>query len=204
MRKIVLATGNLGKVRELKAVLANFNLDIMPQSAFNVPEAEETGLTFVENALLKARNAASHTGLPALADDSGLVVDALGGAPGIYSARYAGPGAGDRANIDKLLAKLRDVAAERRTARFVCALALLHHPADPTPLICQGSWEGIILTEPHGEGGFGYDPIFFVPTENRTAAELEPAIKNRLSHRGQALAQLARWLKLDPVPLATG
>jgi XTP/dITP diphosphohydrolase len=204
MRKIVLATGNLGKVRELKAVLANFDLDIMPQSAFNVPEAEETGLTFVENALLKARNAASHTGLPALADDSGLVVDALGGAPGIYSARYAGPGAGDRANIDKLLAKLRDVAAERRTARFVCALALLHHPADPTPLICQGSWEGIILTEPHGEGGFGYDPIFFVPTENRTAAELEPAIKNRLSHRGQALAQLARWLKLDPVPLATG
>jgi XTP/dITP diphosphohydrolase len=204
MRKIVLATGNLGKVRELKAVLANFDLDIMPQSAFNVPEAEETGLTFVENALLKARNAASHTGLPALADDSGLVVDALGGAPGIYSARYAGPGAGDRANIDKLLAKLRDVAAERRTARFVCALALLHHPADPTPLICQGSWEGIILTEPHGEGGFGYDPIFFVPTENRTAAELEPAIKNRLSHRGQALAQLVRWLKLDPVPLATG
>ncbi len=204
MRKIVLATGNLGKVRELKAVLANFDLDIMPQSAFNVPEAEETGLTFVENALLKARNAASHTGLPALADDSGLVVDALGGAPGIYSARYAGPGAGDRANIDKLLAKLRDVAAERRTARFVCALALLHHPADPTPLICQGSWEGIILTEPHGEGGFGYDPIFFVPTENRTAAELEPAIKNRISHRGQALAQLVRWLKLDPVPLATG
>ena len=204
MRKIVLATGNPGKVRELKAVLASFDLDIVPQSAFDVPEAEETGLTFVENALLKARNAALHAGLPALADDSGLAVDALGGAPGIYSARYAGPGAGDRANIDKLLAELDGVPPERRTARFVCALVLLHHPADPTPLICQGSWEGVILTEPRGNGGFGYDPIFFVPAENRTAAELEPAVKNRLSHRGQALTQLARWLKLDPVPLATG
>ncbi len=176
----------------------------MPQSAFGVPEAEETGLTFVENAILKARNAALYTGLPALADDSGLAVDALGGAPGIYSARYAGFGAGDRANIDKLLAELAGVPAERRTARFVCALALLHHPADPTPLICQGSWEGIILTEPRGVGGFGYDPVFFVPGENRTAAELEPAVKNRLSHRGRALAQLAQLLKLDPVPLAAG
>lgn len=192
MRKIVLATGNPGKVREFGALLAEFELEIVPQSVFDVPEAEETGLTFAENALLKARNAALYTGLPALADDSGLAVDALGGAPGIFSARYAGPGAGDRANIVKLLAELNGVPAERRTARFVCALALLHHPADPTPLICQGSWEGVILTEPRGAGGFGYDPVFFVPGEKGTAAELEPALKNRLSHRGQALA-LLRW-----------
>lgn len=202
MRRIVLATSNPGKVREFGAVLARFALDIVPQSAFNVPEAEETGLTFVENAILKARNAALYTGLPALADDSGLTVDALGGAPGIYSARYAGFGAGDRANIDKLLAELAGVPTERRTARFVCALALLHHPADPTPLLCQASWEGVILTEPRGTGGFGYDPVFLVPTENRTAAELELSAKNRLSHRGRALTRLARLLKLDPVPLA--
>ncbi len=199
-----MATGNPGKVREFAAVLAEFNLEIAPQSAFGVPEAEETGLTFVENAILKARNAALHTGLPALADDSGLAVDVLDGAPGIYSARYAGPGAGDRANIDKLLAELRGVPSEQRIARFVCVLALLHHPADPTPLICQGSWDGVILTEPHGANGFGYDPVFFVPGENRTAAELKPADKNRLSHRGQALAQLAQALKLDPIPLAAG
>jgi len=204
MRRIVLATNNPGKVREFNAVLAGFNLEIAPQSAFNVPEAEETGLTFVENALLKARNAALHSGLPALADDSGLVVDALGGAPGIHSARYAGPGADDRANIAKLLAELSGVPAERRTARFVCVLALLHHPADPMPLICQGSWEGVILTELRGANGFGYDPVFFVPSEQCTAAELEPAVKNRLSHRGRALARLAQALALDPIPLAAG
>lgn len=195
MRKIVLATANPGKLRELQAVLAGLDFEIVPQSAFGVPEAEETGLTFIENALLKARNAALYTGLPALADDSGLAVDALGGVPGIYSARYAGAGAGDRANIGKLLAELEGVPAERRTARFVCVLALLHHPADPTPLICQGSWEGTILTEPRGEGGFGYDPIFFVPGEQRTAAELEPAVKNQISHRGQALMLLRRYLQ---------
>jgi XTP/dITP diphosphohydrolase len=195
MRKIVLATANPGKLRELQAVLAGLDFEIVPQSAFGVPEVEETGLTFIENALLKARNAAFYTGLPALADDSGLAVDALGGVPGIYSARYAGAGAGDRANIGKLLAELEGVPAERRTARFVCVLALLHHPADPTPLICQGSWEGTILTEPRGEGGFGYDPIFFVPGEQRTAAELEPAVKNQISHRGQALVLLRRYLQ---------
>lgn len=195
MRKIVLATANPGKLRELQAVLAGLDFEIVPQSAFGVPEAEETGLTFIENALLKARNAAFYTGLPALADDSGLAVDALGGVPGIYSARYAGAGAGDRANIGKLLAELEGVPAERRTARFVCVLALLHHPADPTPLICQGSWEGTILTEPRGEGGFGYDPIFFAPGEQRTAAELEPAVKNQISHRGQALVLLRRYLQ---------
>jgi len=191
----VLATGNAGKVREFAAVLAEFGLEVAPQSVFNVPEAEETGLTFVENALLKARNAAAHTGLPALADDSGLVVDALGGAPGIHSARYAGPRNSDRANIDKLLVELREVPLERRTARFVCALAWLRHPADPTPLICQGSWEGVILTEPRGANGFGYDPVFFVPGEQRTAAEMDSADKNRLSHRGQALVLLRGRLR---------
>ena len=200
MHKIILATGNPGKLREFSAVLAGLELTIAPQSDFNTPEAAETGLTFIENALLKARNATRHTGLPALADDSGLVVDALHGAPGLYSARYAGAGANDRANIAKLLHELHGVPAERRTARFVCVLALLDHPADPIPLICQATWEGVILDQPRGERGFGYDPVFFVPTEQQTAAELEPAVKNRLSHRGQALAQLHRrlsqWLEL--------
>ena len=204
MRRIVLATSNPGKVREFSAALMGLNVDILPQSAFDVPEVEETGLTFVENAILKARNAARHTGLPALADDSGLAVDALGGAPGVYSARYAGPGAGDRANIDKLLAELREVPAERRAARFQCVLVLLHHAADPTPLICQASWEGLITFEPYGSGGFGYDPVFLVPEEGQTAAELDLAVKNRLSHRGQALAQLVKAMALDPVPLAAG
>jgi len=197
VRKIVLATGNMGKVQEFAAVLAGFELEIVPQSAFNIPDAEEIGLTFIENALLKARNAALHTGLPALADDSGLVVDALDGAPGIHSARYAGPGADDRANIAKLLVDLRGVPAERRTARFVCTLALLDHSTDPTPLICQGTWEGVILTEPRGVNGFGYDPVFFVPGQQRTAAEMDLADKNRLSHRGQALALLCGRLRDD-------
>lgn len=201
MCKIVLATNNLGKVREVAAVLAEFAVEIVPQSAFAVPEIDETGLTFVENALLKARNAAHHTGLPALADDSGLVVDALSGAPGIQSARYAGVKATDQANNNKLLAALAEVPMEQRTARFVCALALLHHPTDPTPLICQASWEGSILAEPRGRHGFGYDPLFFVPDQQRTSAELEPATKNQLSHRGRALAELARLLRLDPAPL---
>ena len=196
--RLVLASNNPGKVREFAAALAELNADITPQSAFGVPEAEETGLTFVENALLKARNAALYAGLPALADDSGLVVDALDGAPGIHSARYAGPDADDRANIDKLLFELHDVPMERRTARFVCVLALLRHPTDPMPLICQGRWEGVILTEPRGVNGFGYDPIFFVPGEQRTAAELDLAAKNRLSHRGQALERLRQHLQNAP------
>lgn len=196
--RIILASNNPGKAREFAAALAELNVDLAPQSLFGVPEAEETGLTFVENALLKARNAALHTGLPALADDSGLVVDALDGRPGIHSARYAGPDADDRANIDKLLFELRDVPVEQRTARFVCVLALLHHPADPTPLICQGSWEGVILTESRGVNGFGYDPVFFAPGEQRTAAELDLATKNRLSHRGQALALLRRQVQDEP------
>ncbi len=206
MRQMVLATNNPGKVREFNAVLAGYDLDIVPQSAFNVPEIEETGLTFVENAILKARNAAQQTGLPALADDSGLSVEALKGAPGVYSARYAGSGANDHANIDKLLADLRDVPAEQRTAHFHCVLALLQHAADPTPLICQARWEGMITFEPYGSGGFGYDPVFLVLDEGQTAAELDAAVKNRLSHRGQALAQLVKALgqfRFDPLMAAS-
>lgn len=195
MRKMVLATNNAGKAREFAALLASVNVEIMPQSAFAVPEAEETGLSFVENAILKARNAAQHCGLPALADDSGLVVESLCGAPGIYSARYAGPNASDQANVDKLLAELLGLPIQQRIARFECALALLRHPADPMPLICQGSWRGVIAFEPHGAGGFGYDPVFLpLGQEGKTAAELDLATKNRLSHRGQALEQLGRQL----------
>ena len=201
MHQWILATGNPGKVREFAAVLGSLGVEIRPQSAFGVPEAAETGLTFIENALIKARNATQHTGLPALADDSGLVVDALGGAPGIYSARYAGPDADDQRNLLQLLEAMRDIPMERRTARFVCALALLRHPTDPMPVLCQASWEGLITFEPSGSGGFGYDPVFLVPTEHRTSAELAPEIKNRLSHRGQALAELAQRLKLDSTPL---
>lgn len=201
--EVVLASSNAGKVREFQALLGP-EWRVRPQSEFGIPPVEETGDTFLANALLKAHHAARLTGLPALADDSGLAVDALGGAPGVHSARYAGPGAGDRANIDKLLAELREVPAERRAARFHCVLVLLHHPADPTPLICQASWEGLITFEPYGSGGFGYDPVFLVPEEAQTAAELDLAVKNRLSHRGQALAQLVKAMALDPVPLAAG
>ena len=199
MPKLILATGNPGKLGEFRTLLAGLALEIAPQSDFAIPDIAETGLTFIENALLKARNAALHSGLPALADDSGLVVDALNGAPGLYSARYAGAHADDRANIAKLLDELRGVPQEQRTARFVCVLTLVRHPADPIPLICQGSWEGVILDQPRGAGGFGYDPVFFVPTEQQTAAELTPEVKNRLSHRGQALAQLHRQLSQWPV-----
>jgi XTP/dITP diphosphohydrolase len=198
MRKIVLATGNSGKLREFRAALAGLELEITPQSEWSVPEAEETGLTFIENALIKARNASDHTGLPALADDSGLVVDTLGGAPGVYSARYADPNASDRNNLDKLLAALGETPAEQRGAHFQCVLVLLRHATDPTPLICQAHWEGLITFEPYGAGGFGYDPVFLVPSEGQTAAELDLAVKNRLSHRGQALTQLVEMLKRQP------
>ena len=197
--RIILASNNPGKVREFAAALADLDLEIAPQSAFGVAEADEIGLSFVENALLKARNAAHHTGLPTLADDSGLVVDALDGAPGIHSARYAGPGADDRANIAKLLHELRDVVPKKRTARFVCALTLLRHPADPLPLIALGTWEGAIALQPRGVNGFGYDPVFLPFGEaGNTAAELELMIKNRLSHRGQALLALHQQLRDPP------
>jgi XTP/dITP diphosphohydrolase len=186
-KRIVLASANPGKVREINQLLAGLHLTVVPQSDFNVVEAEETGLTFVENALLKARNAARHTGLPAISDDSGIEVDALHGAPGIYSARYAGKRASDADNLRKLLADLKDVPEARRGARFVCLLVYLRHELDPTPIICQGTWEGRVLFAPRGSGGFGYDPVFFVPTHNCASAELPPEVKNQLSHRGQAL-----------------
>ncbi len=187
---IVLASSNAGKVREFNQLLGGLQFEVVPQSQFGVMDAEETGLTFVENAILKARNAAHHTRLPALADDSGLEVDALHGAPGIYSARYAGPAASDAENLAKLLALLKDVPEEQRSARFQCVLVYLRHALDPTPLICQGTWEGRILTTARGTNGFGYDPVFFVPTHACSAAELPAATKNALSHRGQALRQL--------------
>jgi len=188
--RIVLASNNAGKVREINQLLADQQIEIRPQSEWGVPDAEETGLSFVENAILKARNAAAHSGLPAIADDSGIEVDALRGVPGIYSARFAGAGASDEANLEKLLEELAPVPDDERTARFQCLLVYMRHGSDPTPLICQGTWEGRILRAPRGENGFGYDPIFFVPGEGCSAAELPPEIKNRLSHRGQALQKL--------------
>jgi XTP/dITP diphosphohydrolase len=194
MSRIVLASNNPGKVREFNELLAGAHIQVVPQSEYGVPEIEETGLTFVENAILKARNAATHTGLPAIADDSGLEVDALQGAPGIYSARYAGAGAGDAANLHKLIEALRDVPEAQRTARFQCLMVYMEHGLDPTPLIFQGSWEGRILFAPRGDNGFGYDPVFFVPERNCSSAELPPDVKNRLSHRGQALRALVSAL----------
>ena len=193
-KTIVLASSNAGKLREFNQLLGGLQLEVVPQSQFNMADADETGLTFVENAILKARHAAQHTGLPALADDSGLEVDALQGAPGIYSARYAGPVASDAANLEKLLGALKDVPEQNRGARFQCVLVYLRHALDPTPLICQGSWEGRILREPRGANGFGYDPVFYVPTHSLSSAELSPEIKNSLSHRGQALRQLLAGL----------
>lgn len=190
MQKIVLASNNKGKVRELGQMLSRLDMEVLPQSDFNAGEVEETGLTFVENAILKARHAAQVSGLPAIADDSGLEVDALNGAPGIYSARYAGLDASDEDNLQKLLHDLRDVADQQRTARFQCLLVYLRHANDPTPLICQGSWQGMISHEPHGDNGFGYDPIFYVPDHECTSAQLAPELKNQLSHRGQALIKL--------------
>jgi XTP/dITP diphosphohydrolase len=194
MQDIVLASSNPGKVREINQVLTGLDVVVRPQGEFNVLDAEETGRTFVENAILKARNAAQHTGLPAIADDSGLEVDALAGAPGIYSARYAGEGATDLKNLEKLLDALAEVPEENRSARFQCLMVYMRHADDPTPLICQGSWEGRILTAARGSNGFGYDPVFYVPTHNCASAELPAQTKNSLSHRGQALRQLVAAL----------
>jgi XTP/dITP diphosphohydrolase len=193
--RIVLASNNAGKVREFSQLLAQSHIQVIPQNPLGVPEADETGLSFVENAILKARNAAAHSGLAAIADDSGLEVDALGGAPGIYSARYAGSGASDAANLTKLLTDLEGVEEARRSARFQCLMVYLRHAADPTPVVCQGTWEGSILYGPQGENGFGYDPVFFVPTQHCSAAELDSEIKNALSHRGQALRKLVAYLQ---------
>lgn len=191
---IVLASNNAGKVREINELLRPFQIRVVPQGEFGVPEVEETGLTFVENAIIKARCAAEHTGLAAIADDSGIEVDALNGAPGIYSARFAGAGATDANNLHKLLAALRGVPQAERSARFQCVMVYMRHGGDPTPLICQGTWEGRILLAPRGENGFGYDPVFHVPDQDCSAAELPAIIKNQLSHRGQALRDLASRL----------
>lgn len=195
MQKIVLASNNKGKVREFGEMLSILNMEVVPQATFNIEDADETGLTFVENAIIKARHASAIAGLPAIADDSGLEVDFLNGAPGIYSARYSGEGATDEKNLLKLLAALKDVPEEKRTARFQCLLVYMRHAEDPTPLICQGTWEGIITTEPQGENGFGYDPIFYVPSHNCSSAQLAADEKNKLSHRGQALKKLLTALK---------
>lgn len=196
-KKVVLATGNLGKVTEMKQTLQEFGFEVLPQSQFNISEAIEDGLSFVENAIIKARHACALTGLPAIADDSGLEVDALLGAPGIYSSRYANDlpegEQRDAANNTKLLAALKDET--NRSARFQCVIVFMLHEKDPTPIICQGTWEGIIAQQPSGENGFGYDPLFYVAEFGCNSAELSPEQKKRLSHRGAALAQLKAELQ---------
>ena len=198
--KVVMASSNPGKLREINQILGGLDMKVLPQSDFDVPDADETGLTFVENSILKARHAAQLTRLPAIADDSGLEVDALKGAPGIYSARFSGLGATDEKNLQKLLEDLKGVPESERTARFQCLMVFMSHAEDPTPLICQGTWEGRILFEPRGEGGFGYDPIFYVPSEDCASAELAPEVKNALSHRGQALTKLVKALEATNEP----
>lgn len=190
MQKIVLASGNKGKVREFNQLLAGSGFEVIPQTELGVEEVEETGLTFVENAILKARAAAEQTSLPAIADDSGLEVDFLKGAPGIYSARYAGVGASDQDNIDKLMTALDGVAEAERTARFQCLMVFMRHASDPTPVICNGTWEGSITTAQQGDNGFGYDPVFWVAEHQCTSAELGSEQKNSMSHRGKALQQM--------------
>ena len=188
--KIVFASGNAGKLREIAQLLDGLDIDVLPQSEFDVPEIEETGLTFLENSILKARNAAQHTGLPSIADDSGIAVDVLQGHPGIYSARFAGLGASDEDNLLKLIDMIKPFPEEQRSARFICSMVYLRHKDDPVPVIAQGVWEGQLVTEPKGENGFGYDPVFYVESQQCTSAELPPEVKNKLSHRGQALMQL--------------
>lgn len=192
MEKIVLASSNKGKLVEFQRLLAPLHKHVIPQSDFKLTDAEETGLTFVENALIKARHASQQTGLPALADDSGLVVDALNGEPGIYSARYAGEHGNSAANITKLLAALDNVEQSQSTAHFHCTLVYLRHSTDPEPIIASGNWYGEITQTAHGDGGFGYDPIFYVPDFNCTAAELGPEIKNQHSHRAVAMGKLLK------------
>jgi XTP/dITP diphosphohydrolase len=192
----VIASSNRGKLREFGELLGDSGIEFVTQGEMGVADADETGLTFVENALLKARKAARETGLPALGDDSGLCVDALGGAPGLYSARYAGEHGNAQANIDKLLDALKDVPDAQRSAHFYAVIVLLRHADDPQPLIAEGVWHGRVLHERRGEGGFGYDPVFLDPEQGFSAAELDPGLKNRISHRGRALAELKRRLDL--------
>ena len=196
-QRVVLASGNAGKLREFQTLLTDVGFEVVPQSEFQVPDADETGLSFVENAILKARHACQLTGLPAIADDSGLEVDALQGKPGIYSSRFAGVEGADKdaANNQKLLNSLEGLAQAERTARFQCVLVYMRHAEDPTPIICQGSWEGLILHQAAGSGGFGYDPLFYVPEKDCASAELDKAEKNAISHRGKAMQQLLEKLQ---------
>lgn len=200
MKSLVLASNNPGKLREFNMLLAGMGFEALPQAQFAVTEVAETGLSFVENAIIKARHAAAASGMPALADDSGLEVDALDGAPGIYSARFAGVGASDSENLNKLLDALRDVPLHERGARFRCVIVCMRNAHDPMPIIAQGTWEGRILSAPAGANGFGYDPVFFVPTHGCSSAELDPAVKNTLSHRGQALRALQHALSPHAEP----
>ncbi|MGY0218413.1 XTP/dITP diphosphatase [Endozoicomonadaceae bacterium StTr2] len=195
IHQVVLASGNHGKLNEMQHLLGGLNIKLLLQKQMGVESVEETGLTFIENAILKARHAAQVTGLPALADDSGLEVDALNGAPGIYSARYAGEEASDSDNNEKLLKALNGIKTGDRTARYHCVLVYVRHAEDPTPIIAMGQWEGFILEEPRGSHGFGYDPLFFVPEEHMTAAELESDHKNKISHRAVAMQQLIQQLQ---------
>jgi XTP/dITP diphosphohydrolase len=193
--RVVLATSNAGKLREFRELLAPLGFETLPVSQFTRLTAEETGLSFIENAILKARHAAQAANLPAIADDSGIELDALQGAPGIYSARYAGPSASDQANLDKLVKATRELPEEQRTARYQCALAYLRWASDPSPLIVQASWEGRVVLTPRGNGGFGYDPIFELTELGKTAAELSADEKNQISHRGKAMRELVSQLR---------
>ena len=195
MHKIILATGNLNKVREISASLQGSNIEIMPQSMFNVPDADETGTTFVENAIIKARNCAAHTGEAAMADDSGIEVDALGGAPGVHSARYSGEHANDEKNTALLLRNMENVPDGKRTARYWCVMVYMRSASDPTPIICQASWEGIIIREKRGTNGFGYDPVFLIPELGKTAAEVSLEVKNSMSHRAKAIKMMTERLR---------
>lgn len=194
VQRVVLASSNAGKLRELKSMLAGSSINVLPQSELGIQDAVEDGLSFVENAIIKARHASRESGLPAIADDSGLVVPALHGAPGIYSARYAGKRAGDSDNNEKLLRNMQSLSDERRHACFRCALVFMRHAEDPVPIICEGNWHGKILLAAQGDGGFGYDPLFFVPSHGCSSAELPRDVKNQISHRGQALRRLTEAL----------
>jgi XTP/dITP diphosphohydrolase len=195
MKKLVIASNNPGKLREIDRILQPLGLEVLPQSAFNIPEAEEPHCTFIENCLAKARHAAEHSGLPALADDSGICVDALNGAPGVYSARFAGEPKSDERNNQKLIELLQN--EPNRKAHYYCVIVLVRHPHDPQPVIAEGSWHGEIIDTPRGSGGFGYDPYFIVPELGKTGAELPMDVKNGISHRGKALAELVEKLKTN-------
>jgi len=195
-QQVVLASGNKGKLREIGEILAGIGIELLPQSRFKVPVVDETGLTYVENAILKARMAAAVSGLPAIADDSGVEVDVLNGAPGIYSARYAGESATDQQNLDRLLHNVRKTDAQQPIARYQCVIVYMRSDKDATPVIAEASWEGSLVMEPRGRNGFGYDPIFMVPEHGCTSAELSPAVKNNISHRGKALQILLQKLSL--------